>query len=134
MGSTVSSLASSIADPSCFAYPFAPMTSPRSRKLAKGRRAQLEKMARGNDDSAEDGDTTATGEGDATGGEASGADTAAGSGGNGGSGGSTPRIRSQTSYGELLYRSSQSALSVGTKGALATDESTGSVTSWDVRS
>jgi hypothetical protein len=140
MGATVSSMASSIADPSCFAYPFTPMTSPRSRKLAKGRRAQLEQMARANVDSLADGDATAASESDAAGnaagegGQSSGAETPAGSEGNGGSGGNTPRSRPQTSYGELLYRSSQSALSVGAKGALATDESAGSVTSWDVRS
>jgi hypothetical protein len=54
--------------------------------------------------------------------------------GNGSSGVTTPRVRPQTSYGELLYRSSQSTLSVGGKGALDTDESVGSVTTWDVRS
>ena len=132
-GSTVSSMASSIGDPSCFSYPFVPMTSPRSRKLSKGRRAQLQQMAQANLDSQASA-RDSSGGGDTPTAGAGGADAAEQSDGDGGGNGSSPRIRPQTSYGELLYRSSQSTLSVTPKEGVDSLDSRGSVTTWDVRS
>lgn len=139
MGSTFST-ASSIGDTGCFAYPFVPMTSPRSRKLAKGRRAQLEKMAAANAARQPESPAQAPGSGGegaaagagAAGGDSAdvGAETAATS---DGSGGAPTTIRPQTSYGELLYRSNQSALCAATDDAESVG-SAGSGASFDVRS
>ena len=193
MGSTLSSMATSIGDPNCFAYPFVPMTSPRSQKLAKGRRAQLERMARANTertrpvdadvqvelqmempsdpaelgalqrefrtdlaaalgvDPSQVGNVEAQTErqaesqpfthGPADGGASSSEDGAVGAdtptqscGTRSGSRGSTPRTRPQTSYGELLYRSSQPTLTVADGVDTAESVGSGATGTWDARS
>ena len=135
MGSTLSSMAinTPIGDPNYFSYPFAPMTSPRSQKLAEGRRAQLERMTQASAERQAECRTRSSADEGATSSEG-GAATPTQCGGASSSRGSTPSIRPQTSYGELLYRSSQVGLTA--PDGVDTAESTGSVatSTWDARS
>lgn len=118
-GSTVSSVATSTGGPCSYAFPFTPMTSPRSRKLAKTRRAQLQEMAQKNMEyqaPPRGGAPTAEREGEVE--------------SDSGTPDDAPAIRPQTSYGELLYRSTSNlALS-----ASLDKSSRGSVVTWDVSS
>ena len=130
MGSTMGSMASSIGDG--FAYPFVPMTSPRSRKLASGRREQLAQMAQANAEQQAATDSDA--EADAESGEEPGASSARGGGSpRGTSKRSVPSIRPQTPYGELLYRSSANIVADAGLG-VSTVESTASAATFEVRS